>query len=52
VWEEIGMDELAKPFVDMWTYIDRVGGFPGKVFFCISVIFVVLGAMTWYGNRR
>jgi hypothetical protein len=51
-WEEIGMEELARPFVEAWNYADRVGGFPGKVFFVIAVIFVVLGALTWYGNRR
>jgi hypothetical protein len=46
------MSELAKPFVDAWDYAERVGGFPGKVFFCIAVIFVILGGLTWYGNRR
>jgi hypothetical protein len=46
------MDEFTRPLIDMWNYIDRVGGFPGKVFFCISVIFIVLGGLTWYGNRR
>jgi hypothetical protein len=46
------VDELTKPFVDLWNYVDQVGGFPGKVFFVIACIFVVLGALTWYGNRR
>jgi hypothetical protein len=46
------MNELVQPFVDAWNYVERVGGFPGQVFFCIAVIIVVLGGLTWYGNRR
>jgi hypothetical protein len=46
------MDELARPFVQLWEWVDRVGGFPGKVFFICAVIMVVIGGLTWYGNKR
>ncbi len=49
---DVAVDEITRPFFDLWNYVERVGGFPGKVFFCIAVIFVVLGGLTWYGNRR
>jgi hypothetical protein len=50
--EESGMEDLTRPFVDLWLYVERVGGFPGQVFFVIACIFVILGGLTWYGNRR
>jgi hypothetical protein len=46
------MEELARPFIYTWNYVEQVGGFPGQVFFCVVVIIVVLGGLTWYGNRR
>lgn len=46
------MEVLGRPFVWMWNWIDRVGGFPGQVFFCCAVIIALLGLFTWIGNRR
>jgi hypothetical protein len=46
------MSELVQPFISAWRYVERVGGFPGQVFFCVMVVIVVLGGLTWYGNRR
>jgi hypothetical protein len=46
------MSELVRPFVRAWEWIGNVGGFPGQVFFVIVVIIIILGAMTWFGNRR
>jgi hypothetical protein len=46
------VDELARPFIQLWDWIDRVGGYPGKLFFLCIVIMVVVGGLTWYGNKR
>jgi hypothetical protein len=46
------VNELASPFVRLWDWIDRVGGYPGKVLFLSAVIMLVLGGLTWYGNKR
>ena len=46
------MSELARPFVYAWTWVEQVGGFPGQVFFVVAVIMLILGALTWFGNRR
>ncbi len=46
------MDELARPFVQLWEWVDRVGGYPGKVVFLCCVVMLVIGGLTWYGNKR
>lgn len=46
------MNELAKPFVRAWSWIESVGGFPGQVFFVVVVIIAIFGIVTWVGNRR
>ena len=46
------MEELARPFVLLWEWIDRVGGYPGKVVFLCSVVMLIVAGLTWYGNKR
>jgi hypothetical protein len=46
------VNELVKPFVQLWNYVERVGGFPGQVFFCVMVVMLVVGGLTWFGNRK
>jgi hypothetical protein len=46
------MSELARPFVEAWNWVERVGGFPGQVFFCVAVVMLIIGALTWFGNRK
>lgn len=46
------MDELAKPFVWVWDWVDRVGGYPGKIVFLCIVIMLIIGGLTWYSNKR
>ena len=46
------MQELVSPIVRLWTYIGNVGGFPGQVFFCSAVVLLILGVLTWIGNRK
>lgn len=50
--EEPAVDELARPFLQLWDWIDRVGGYPGKLFFLAAVIMAVIGFLTWFGNKR
>lgn len=50
--EETTVDELARPFVRLWDWIDQVGGFPGKVFFICAVLMAVIGGLTWFSNKR
>jgi hypothetical protein len=46
------MNELARPFVNAWNYVEQVGGFPGQVFFCVLIVMLVIGGLTWYSNKR
>ena len=46
------VDVLFSPFLRLWNWIDRVGGYPGQVFFICAVIMLLLGGLTWYGNKR
>ena len=46
------MDELAQPFIRLWDWVDQVGGYPGKVVFLCGVVMLVIGVLTWYGNKR
>jgi hypothetical protein len=46
------MSELARPIVRAWEWIGNVGGFPGQVFFVVVVVIVILGGLTWFGNRK
>lgn len=46
------MDVLADPFVRLWNWIDRVGGYPGKMVFICVIVMAVIAGFTWYGNKR
>ena len=46
------MNELVRPFVQVWNWVEQEGGYPGQIFFCVAVVMVVIGGLTWYGNRR
>ncbi len=46
------MSELARPIIRAWNWIEQVGGFPGQVFFVVVVIMLIIGALTWFGNRK
>ena len=46
------MDQLAIPFVRMWDWVDRVGGYPGKAFFMACIVMLIVGGLTWYSNKR
>ncbi len=46
------MDELTRPFVQLWDWVSRTGGMPGQILFVCLVIVVVLGLTVWLGNRR
>ena len=43
---------MARPFVLLWNYVERVGGFPGQMFFVVACVMLVLGFLTWYGNKK
>lgn len=45
------MNELARPFVQVWDWVSTKGGMPGQMLFVIVVIVAVLGATVWLGNR-
>ena len=46
------MYELTQPFVRLWDWVGREGGFAGQVFFCALVVMSIVGALTWFSNRR
>jgi hypothetical protein len=45
------VDVLASPFIQLWNYIERVGGYPGQMFFLLVVVMAVIGLLTWLGNK-
>jgi hypothetical protein len=49
---EYAVDVIARPFIQLWRWVEQVGGFPGQMFFICTVIICILGALTWYGNKR
>jgi hypothetical protein len=46
------METLVKPVVRLWDWVEKVGGFPGQVFFMCTIVIVILGVCTWFGNKR
>jgi hypothetical protein len=46
------MSEMAKPFVWVWNYVEQVGGYPGQILFCVSVVMLFVGGATWLANKR
>lgn len=46
------MKELTRPFVDLWAWVEREGGFPGQMLFIMLVILLGMGFFYWLGNRR
>ena len=46
------MDEIVLPFVRLWDWVDRSGGYPGKILFVCAAVMLVVGGLTWYGNKR
>ncbi len=46
------MNELARPFVQLWDWVERVGGFPGQLLFLCAVVMAIIGGLTWYSNKR
>jgi hypothetical protein len=46
------MSELVRPFLKAWNWIEQVGGFPGQVFFCVACVMLIVGLLTWYGNKK
>jgi len=46
------VNELARPFVQLWDWVDRVGGYPGQLVFLCTAIMLIIGGLTWYSNKR
>lgn len=46
------MEELVRPFQRLWDWVEQVGGFPGQMLFVCVIVMVVIGGLTWYGNKR
>ena len=46
------MEVLMRPFLQLWNWIDQVGGYPGKLMFGCVIVMAVVGGLTWYSNKR
>jgi hypothetical protein len=46
------MAELLRPIQPMWDWIDRTGGYPGKMMVAGLVVMLVVGGISWYSNRH
>jgi hypothetical protein len=45
------MEVLLHPFVRVWEYTERTGGFPGQLALCVTIVMLIIGGLTWLGNR-
>jgi hypothetical protein len=48
----IAMSDLGRPFVFVWKYADDVGGFPGRALLIVGTIMLIIGVLTWLGNKK
>jgi len=46
------VSELVKPFVSVWEYAAKIGGFPGQALLFIGCIMLLIGILTWFGNKK
>jgi hypothetical protein len=46
------MEVLYSPFVRLWNWVERVGGYPGQIFFCVTFVMLVIVFFTWLGNKK
>ena len=46
------MNELTRPFVQLWDWCGYHGGFAGQAFLVVLVVIAIMGVLTWLGNRR
>jgi hypothetical protein len=46
------MRELARPFLYVWDWCGQVGGFAGQVFAITAFVMVIIGILTWLGNKK
>jgi hypothetical protein len=46
------VNELTRPFIRLWEYVGNNGGYPGQVFFCVVVVMIIVGGLTWLGNKK
>jgi hypothetical protein len=49
---EIEMADLMRPLERVWEWIDRTGGYPGKVMVAGLFAMLLVTGITWYSNRR
>jgi hypothetical protein len=46
------MEPFYRPFVKLWDWVEKVGGYPGQVVFVCACVIGVLGVLTWISNKR
>ena len=46
------MEVFTNPFVRLWNWVERTGGFPGQVMFVVVVLMLVLGFLSWFANKN
>jgi hypothetical protein len=46
------MEPIYRPFVRLWEWVEKTGGYPGQVLFVCVCVVGVLGVLTWVSNKR
>ncbi len=46
------MADLIRPFEHVWLWIDKTGGYPGKMMAAGLLVMLIVAGVTWYSNRR
>lgn len=50
--ENTAVNELTRPFVRVWDWVEQVGDFPGQMLLICIIVIIVIGGLTWYSNKR
>jgi hypothetical protein len=46
------MEILYGPIVRLWNWVERIGGYPGQVFFCVTAVMLVILVFTIINNKK
>jgi hypothetical protein len=46
------MEPIYRPFVRLWEWVEKTGGYPGQVLFVCVCVVGILGLLTWVSNKR
>jgi hypothetical protein len=46
------MEPLYRPFVNLWDWVERVGGFPGQMMAGCLLTLIILALLNWISSKK